>query len=112
MKYITKRDGSKEPYNIGKIQAVIQKAFSRTSENSDENIQAVLTYFVNHFSKLDTVEEIQDAVEKSLMAKKFYNSPNGTDAAVRFRDREGLRQTLYDFPKVHGTSRVRRLSYP
>ena len=98
MKYITKRDGSKEPYNIGKIQAVIQKAFSRTSENSDENIQAVLTYFVNHFSKLDTVEEIQDAVEKSLMAKKFYNTAK--EFILYRKQRENIRNSKTSLVKT------------
>lgn len=98
MKYITKRDGSKEPYNIGKIQAVIQKAFARTSENSDENIQAVLTYFVNHFSKLDTVEEIQDAVEKSLMAKKFYNTAK--EFILYRKQRENIRNSKTSLVKT------------
>lgn len=98
MKYITKRDGSKEPYNIGKIQAVIQKAFSRTSENSDENIQVVLTYFVNHFSKLDTVEEIQDAVEKSLMAKKFYNTAK--EFILYRKQRENIRNSKTSLVKT------------
>ena len=98
MKYITKRDGSKEPYNIGKIQAVIQKAFSRTPENSDENIQAVLTYFVNHFSKLDTVEEIQDAVEKSLMAKKFYNTAK--EFILYRKQRENIRNSKTSLVKT------------
>lgn len=98
MKYIIKRDGSQEPYDLGKIQAVIQKAFARTSENSEENIQSVLTYFVNHFSKLGTVEEIQDAVEKSLMAKKFF------EAAKEFilyrKQRENIRNSKTSLTKT------------
>lgn len=98
MKYITKRDGSKEPYNIGKIQAVIQKAFARTSENSEENIQSVLTYFVNHFSKLDTVEEIQDAVEKSLMAKKFFETAK--EFILYRKQRENIRNSKTSLTKT------------
>lgn len=98
MKYITKRDGSQEPYDPGKIQAVIQKAFSRTSENSEENIQSVLTYFVNHFSKLDTVEEIQDAVEKSLMAKKFFETAK--EFILYRKQRENIRNSKTSLTKT------------
>ena len=98
MKYITKRDGSQEPYDLGKIQAVIQKAFSRTSENSEENIQSVLTYFVNHFSKLDTVEEIQDAVEKSLMAKKFFETAK--EFILYRKQRENIRNSKTSLTKT------------
>ena len=98
MKYITKRDGSKEPYNIGKIQNVIQKAFSRTDENSEENIQAVLTYFINHFSALKTVEEIQDAVEKSLMAKKFFKTAK--EFILYRKQRENIRNSKTSLTKT------------
>lgn len=72
MKYITKRDGTKEEYKFEKIENAIRKAFAGTSENSEENIQNVLGYFKNHFLSLKNVEEIQDAVEKSLINKKMY----------------------------------------
>lgn len=98
MKYITKRDGSKEPYNIGKIQNVIQKAFARTDENSEENIQAVLTYFINHFSALKTVEEIQDAVEKSLMAKKFFKTAK--EFILYRKQRENIRNSKTSLTKT------------
>lgn len=98
MKYIIKRDGSQEPYDLGKIQNVIQKAFQRTDEYSEENIKSVLTYFLNHFSKLNSVEEIQDAVEKSLMAKKFFKTAK--EFIVYRKQRENIRNSKTSLTKT------------
>lgn len=74
MKFITKRDGTKEEYNFAKIENAVRKAFRETSENYEENIKNVLGYFKNHFLSLKDVEEIQNAVEKSLINKKMYET--------------------------------------
>ena len=71
---IIKRDGSLEQFNIKKIERAIVKSFCATKRfYTKENIKEVLNYFKNNFSDLKHVEEIQDAVEKSLMECGYYD---------------------------------------
>lgn len=93
---IEKRDGTLEEFNLEKIKNAIQKAFKAT--NIKDNTENVVLYFVNHFKDLKTVEEIQDAVEKSLMAKRYF------EVAKNFilyrKQRENIRNSKSHLTKV------------
>ncbi len=68
---ILKRDGKKEPFSIEKIKSAIRKAFlSVGSYATDEE----LTHILHRLSIRNgiSVEDIQNQVEHSLMAERFY----------------------------------------
>jgi ribonucleoside-triphosphate reductase len=70
--FITKRDGKKEVFSIEKIKNAISKAFlSVGSFATQEDLISVLGRV--SISDGMTVEEIQNQVEKSLMAERFYD---------------------------------------
>lgn len=95
---IIKRDGTTEKYDLTKISNAITLAFKTTNEYTEDNVNSVLTYFKNHFSKLNTVEEIQDAVEKSLIAKKFFNTAK--EYILYRKQRSDIRESKNDLNKI------------
>lgn len=69
---ITKRDGSKEQFDGEKIRIAITKAFTACNTNCTcESINEIMETFYKDFHA-QTVEEIQDLVEKSLMKCGYY----------------------------------------
>jgi ribonucleoside-triphosphate reductase len=67
---IIKRDGKREDFSIGKIKNAITKAFHATGINDEDHLIADITMRVigRFATPTITVEEIQDLVEKELMA--------------------------------------------
>ena len=69
--YITKRDGRKENFNISKIENAIRKSLESTGRDFPETLPSALAEAVASSLSHDkewSVEEIQDAAEKTLMA--------------------------------------------
>jgi ribonucleoside-triphosphate reductase len=67
---IIKRDGKREDFSIGKIKNAISKAFHATGIMDEDALIADITMrVINRFTTCTiTVEDIQDLVEKELMA--------------------------------------------
>ena len=80
-KYITKRDGTKEDYNIDKIRSALNKAFINTNTTCD-NFEELISYINSEISNCITsdnsnhinIENIQDIVERALMIYKYYDT--------------------------------------
>ncbi len=72
--YITKRDGTKEPFNKDKIVSAINKAFESVDGKVDEyaitKSNNIANYILEHAKEGIEIEEIQDLVEKGLMSTK------------------------------------------
>lgn len=69
--YIVKRDGKQEPFSIKKIESAIAKAFlSVNAFATEDDFISILSRI--HVSSGMTVEEIQNQVEVSLMAEKYF----------------------------------------
>lgn len=96
MKFIIKRDGTKEPYNLDKVKNAISKAFESSKEI--DNTENVLEYFSKNFSNLDKVEDIQDAVEKSLNYCKNFDTLK--EYILYRKQRENIRESKNDLSKT------------
>ena len=76
-KFITKRDGVIEVYDINKIKNVLIKAFNNTNINCS-NLEDILSYINNELFKKETnnynIEDIQDLVEKTLMLFQYFTT--------------------------------------
>ena len=74
---ITKRNGVVEVYNNEKISIAIKKSFISTGKNvSDSEIAGMVSeveQFITDNPELRTVEDIQNRVEKCLMAHGYYD---------------------------------------
>jgi ribonucleoside-triphosphate reductase (formate) len=78
MHYVIKRNGNKEEFNSGKIEAAILKAFDSCSYKLSEKDRKNITSFLNELENEDvaedkeySVEYIQDRVEKFLCKRWF-----------------------------------------
>jgi len=76
-KFIIKRDGTNEDYDINKIKNVLIKAFANTN-TSCSNLEEIIIYIDDELSKKEqinyNIEDIQDLVEKTLMIYKYYDT--------------------------------------
>ena len=74
---ITKRNGEVEVYNNEKISIAIKKSFISTGKDvSDSEIAGMVSeveQFITENPELRTVEDIQNRVEKCLMAHSYYD---------------------------------------
>jgi anaerobic ribonucleoside-triphosphate reductase len=72
---ITKRDGSREPFDAGRIERAIQAAGHATREFGSDEARAltrrVLAIAAATFADEPTVEGVQDLVEEVLIASPF-----------------------------------------
>jgi len=72
MQYIIKRDGSKEEFKQYKIEDAIKKAFKSVNSNYNKNIfTKVIRVIITE--KLQSVEEIQDLIEKILFEYQYFD---------------------------------------
>ncbi len=71
MKYIIKRDGSKDEFKPYKIEDAIKKAFKSQNETYNQNIfiSVVEQIEINH---LKAVEDVQDMIEKTLFSFGYF----------------------------------------
>ncbi len=72
MQYIIKRDGSKEEFKDFKIEDAIKKAFKSVNNSYNRNIFTKLIKIII-FNKIDSVEKIQDLIEKTLFEYKYFD---------------------------------------
>jgi len=71
MKYIIKRDGSKDEFKSYKIEDAIQKAFKSQNTNYNKNIfTSVIEQIENNQQK--SVEDLQDMIEKTLFSFGYF----------------------------------------
>ena len=77
IKYITKRDGTNEEYDINKIKKALNHAFINTNIECS-NLDEIINYINDELFKKDTdnynIEDIQDLVEKTLMIYKYFDT--------------------------------------
>ena len=93
---ITKRNGEIEVYNNEKISIAIKKSFISTGKDvSDSEIAGMVSeveQFITENPELRTVEDIQNRVEKCLMAHGYYDEAKNY---ILFRDqRNEQRQAI------------------
>jgi ribonucleoside-triphosphate reductase len=72
MDYIIKRDGSKEKFKQYKIEDAVKKAFDSVNITYNKNIYVKAIRIIST-EKLETVEEIQDLIEKTLFEYKYFD---------------------------------------
>lgn len=70
---VIKRDGKKVSFDISKIRKAISSANSRSQEMTEDDISRITEIVKNKCDKLNnlSVEQIQDAVEDTLLKSKF-----------------------------------------
>ena len=69
--FIVKRDGTREPFSIEKIQSAIAKAFLSVGSFATQDVITNILSRVSIASET-TVEDIQNQVEIALMAERYY----------------------------------------
>ncbi len=93
--FITKRDGSLEPFDTGRITRAIAKAGAVTKELSsaeaDKLARRVLVIAASTFGDLPTVEGIQDLVEESLVASPYRKTAR---AYILYREQHRILREL------------------
>ncbi len=70
--YIIKRNGKREPFSMDKIRSAIARAFESVGASVTHDEMANITGRLNVRDGI-SVEEIQNQVERSLMAERFYD---------------------------------------
>ena len=92
---IIKRSGSKQKYNISKIENAVKKAFIATKTNVEEkDIHKIAKEVEKKIEKKDAVnvEEIQDLVEEGLMKAGYFAAAK---SYILYRERRSqIRATL------------------
>ena len=87
--YITKRDGREESFDISKIENAIRKSLLSTGRDFPESLPSSLAETVASSLSSDktwSVEEIQDAAEKTLMAAGEFEAAKNY---ILFRSKRG-----------------------
>ena len=69
--YIIKRDGKREPFSIDKIRSAITKAFISVGSFATQESMINILSRLNIYDGIQE-EEIQNQVERSLMAERYY----------------------------------------
>ena len=69
--YIIKRNGKREPFSVDKIRNAISKAFISVGGFASQEAMTNILSRLNIYDGI-TVEEIQNQVERSLMAERYY----------------------------------------
>ena len=108
MKFILKRDGTKQEYLPYKIQDAIKKAFESESKEYDDKVFLDVMGHVFD-SEVLSVEDIQDYIEKAL----FNAGPPHAQASARANFRTKRRYHLYQLHPNHQRVHQRhRLAHP
>lgn len=72
-RYVIKRDGTKVPYDEEKIVNALTKAFKSCGYSELPEGVKVYALFLAEHSGSNTVESIQDAVQRAIMEKGYYD---------------------------------------
>lgn len=82
---VIKRNGTKEEFNINKIQKAVESAFKATNKTMPEDLVLIINSL---FSQLEgdtiEIEEIQDKIENTLMNNGFFDV---TKAYILYREK-------------------------
>lgn len=98
--FITKRDGSREEFNVDKIRCAVEKAYDATYENiSDSEVDKIINLLIKKYNdKLTSVEDIQNCVEKTLMELGYHDIARNY---ILYRDkRENIRTSKTKLSKI------------
>lgn len=87
---VVKRNKTVQPFDWGKIDLAITKAFHAVNEPIDMDILSDVKDEL-YFNNIISVEEIQDQVEKALMACDYYNVAK---AFILYRQKQAELRTL------------------
>lgn len=87
---VVKRNKTVQPFDWGKIDLAITKAFHAVNEPIDMDILSDVKDEL-YFNNIISVEEIQDQIEKALMACDYYNVAK---AFILYRQRQAELRTL------------------
>lgn len=88
IKLVEKRDGKVVPFDKGRIETAIQSAMLRTDEGVDiELIHKIADSIENTFKDKVSVIEVQDLVEKKLMASKRKDAAR---AYIKYRQKRDV----------------------
>ncbi len=71
--YIIKRNGKREPFSMDKVRNAVSKAFISVGGFASQDTMINILSRINIYDGI-TVEEIQNQVEKSLMAERYYEA--------------------------------------
>lgn len=92
---VTKRDGSVVAFNKEKIQRAVLKAFQESSSDVTDEMSACAARVADEIEAMQknlSVEEIQDLVERKLMATKYKNVAK---AYINYRFLHGMARSQY-----------------
>lgn len=87
---VVKRNKTVQPFDWGKIDSAITKAFHAVNEPIDMDILSDVKDEL-YFNNIISVEEIQDQIEKALMACDYYNVAK---AFILYRQKQAELRTL------------------
>lgn len=87
---VVKRNKTVQPFDWGKIDLAITKAFHAVNEPIDMDILSDVKDEL-YFNNITSVEEIQDQIEKALMACDYYNVAK---AFILYRQKQAELRTL------------------
>ena len=87
---VVKRNKTVQPFDWGKIDLAITKAFHAVNEPIDMDILSDVKDEL-YFNNIISVEEIQDQIEKALMACDYYNVAK---AFILYRQKQAELRTL------------------
>lgn len=87
---VVKRNKTVQPFDWGKIDLAITKAFHAVNEPIDMDILSDIKDEL-YFNNIISVEEIQDQIEKALMACDYYNVAK---AFILYRQKQAELRTL------------------
>ncbi len=140
IKYIRKRDGSTQDFDLRKIEEAITKALAETREGEPEAAEAVAATALErvvalcqqaptaepgspHYGKCidgyPSVEEIQDEVEAALMAHDFFHTAKAyilyRSERQKLRERDIFKKRVnlkpYEYPELYEYVEAIRHSY-
>ena len=92
---VVKRNKTVQPFNWDKIDNAIVKAFHTVNEPIDEDILSDIKDEL-YFNNIISVEEIQDQIEKALMACDYYNVAK---AFILYRQKQAELRAVTDKKK-------------
>lgn len=87
---VVKRNKTVEPFDINKIDAAITKAFNSVNEPIDSDILQDIKDEL-YINNIVSVEELQDQIEKALMATDYYDVAK---AFILYRNRQAELRAL------------------
>lgn len=100
---VIKRDKRVEPFDINKVDAAITKAFNAVNEPIDSDILEDIKDEL-YINNIVSVEELQDQIEKALMATDYYDVAK---AFILYRHKQaesralnGKKQFIRDYAKA------------